>query len=509
MDVKMPAKPGLFTAVGIGVGCMIGSGWLFAAYFAAQYIGPASYVSWLIGAGLALILAMLLAEMASMFKEKALFARLLTISHDNMDFGFVVAISSWLGMVIVIPAEAAATIQYLSSAYPSFTAYVFKNQQHTLLGSFLIVFLITIYTLINYWGIKFLARASNIIAVLKFAIPILTAIILMIASFNGENFTSQGFAPYGYGKIFSAVVVCGIFYAFYGFSMVAMYASELENPKKNIPRALTLSVFLSLLIYLMLQTAFIAALPVEMVAKGWSSINFTSPLAQLLLILNINFLAMWSVVLYADSAISPSGTGILYMGSSSRTLTGMARDDQLPKFFDKVHPIHRVSRRSLLFTAFVCSLSVFIFKNWQEIMIIVTVFQLISCVAIPVAFSKLRLSKADIARTYRVKFGLSLSYFIYMVVSYLLTQATSMALLLALVLHLLFFFVYAMTAYQKNLKQVFYAFASSSSLFIYMLISLVFGYLSDGALLDNTYVFSAFLVSFSLAYYLLLHQKKY
>ena len=85
MDVKMPAKPGLFTAVGIGVGCMIGSGWLFAAYFVAQYIGPASYVSWLIGAGLALILAMLLAEMASMFKEKALFARLLTISHDNTD----------------------------------------------------------------------------------------------------------------------------------------------------------------------------------------------------------------------------------------------------------------------------------------------------------------------------------------------------------------------------------------------------------------------------------------
>ncbi len=509
MEVIKPSKPGLFTAVGIGVGCMIGSGWLFAAYYAAQYIGPASYISWFIGAGLALILALLLAEIAGMYKQKALFARLLTISHDNLDFGFVIGISCWLGMVIVIPAEAAATIQYLSSAVPSFTPYIFQNHQHTFLGSCLIVFLVAIYTLINYWGIKGLARASNIIAVLKFVIPILTAINLMAASFNGDNFSSQGFAPYGYEKVFSAVVVCGIFYAFYGFSMIAMYSSELENPKKNIPRALILSVLLSLIIYLMLQTAFIAALPTSIVAKGWHNINFTSPLAQLLLLLNINFLSMWSVVLYADSAISPSGTGILYMGSSSRTLTGMARDKQLPSFFDSIHPIHGVSRRSLLFTTLVCSVSVFIFKNWQEIMIVVTVFQLISCVAIPVAFSALRLNKPEVKREYRVKFGLSLSYFIYMVVSYLLTQATVMALFLALFLHIIFFFIYAFTSYDKSMRKIIAAFLSCWSLFAYMLIALFFGYVNQQGVLNNKYALLLFILSFSFCFYALLKQKKY
>lgn len=502
-------KLGLLTATGIGVGCIIGSGWLFAAYYAAQYMGPASYLSWFVGAGLALVLALLLAEMASMFKSKALFARLLTLSHDNADFGFVVALSSWLGMVIVIPAEAAASVQYLSTISPKLTPYLFSNGQHTFYGSLAIIGFVFVYTLINYWGIKSLAKVSNILAVLKIVIPVLTALILMAASFNSSNFTSQGFAPYGYGRVFSAVVVCGIFYAFYGFSMIAMYCSELDNPKKNIPRALVLSVFICLLLYLLLQTAFIAALPTEMVAKGWANIHFTSPLAQLLLLFNIHFLTMWAMVLYFDATISPSGTGIIYMGSSSRTLTGMARDKQLPQYFNNIHPIYQLSRRSLLFTASVCSLSVLVFKNWQEIMIIVTVFQLISCVAIPVAFVKLRISKPDLPRQYRVKLGLTLSYFIYLVVSYLLTQATVSALIIGLGMHLLFFFFYSMTAYEQNMSKVIKAFKSSWTLFVYIAVSLFYGYCNQLGILSNSYVLASFFVVYTINYWLLLQQKNY
>ncbi len=139
-------KPGLFTAVGIGVGSMVGSGWLFSAYYAAQYIGPASFFSWAIGAGLSLILALLLAEIAGMFREKALFARLITVSHGNPDFGFIIAISGWLGLVLVIPTEASATIQYISTAIPSFTHYLnFKPTSYAPRNGYYYVFGISLY----------------------------------------------------------------------------------------------------------------------------------------------------------------------------------------------------------------------------------------------------------------------------------------------------------------------------------------------------------------------------
>jgi amino acid transporter len=40
------------------------------------------------------------------------------------------------------------------------------------------------------------------------------------------------------------VVTAGIFYAFYGFGMIAVYGAELKNPKRNIPIALVVSVVL-------------------------------------------------------------------------------------------------------------------------------------------------------------------------------------------------------------------------------------------------------------------------
>ncbi len=509
MEISMPEKPGLFTAVGIGVGCVIGSGWLFAAYYAAQYTGPASYISWVIGAVLALILALLLAEIASMYKQKALFTRLLNVSHNNPDLGFVIAISSWLGFVIVIPAEASATIQYLSTAFPSLTSYIFIGQQHTILGSVCIVGLICVYMLLNYWGIKSLAKASNIIGIIKIIIPILTSIILMVVAFHPSNFTAHGFAPYGYSHVFSAVVTCGIFYAFYGFTMIAMYSSELKNPKKNIPRALVFTVLLCLFIYLLLQTAFIGALPTAMVAKGWSALNFTSPLAQLLLLLNINFLAIWAIVLYADSAISPSGTGIIYLGSASRTLTGMARDKEVPKFFNQTHSIYNLSRRSLIFTTFVCCIVVFFFKNWRSIMVVVTVFQLISCMAIPVAFIKLRVNKPNSERIFKVKFGLTLSVIIYLVVCYLLTQATVTALVLALILHVLFFLFYAITFYGAKISLILKAFRSASSAFAYIILSIIFGYFNKIGLLTNDYIMIAFFILYSINLWALLKQRSY
>ncbi len=71
----MTAKkaPGLWTAIGIGVGTMIGSGWLFSAYYAAQYMGPVSLVSWVLGALMSLVLALLLAEIAECLKAKLYF----------------------------------------------------------------------------------------------------------------------------------------------------------------------------------------------------------------------------------------------------------------------------------------------------------------------------------------------------------------------------------------------------------------------------------------------------
>lgn len=104
MGIQLPknSQPSLFSAIAIGVGSIVGSGWLFASYYAAKFAGPISILSWIIGAVLSLALALLLAEVATIYQETGLFSRLLTITH-NRDYGFIVASSNWFSMVSSIP----------------------------------------------------------------------------------------------------------------------------------------------------------------------------------------------------------------------------------------------------------------------------------------------------------------------------------------------------------------------------------------------------------------------
>ena len=502
-----PKHTNLFTATAIGISSMIGSGWLFAAYYSAQYAGPASIFSWIIGAVIALCLALLLAEIVTLHQQRGLFARLLTITH-NRDCGFIIAISNWLCMVIMIPSEAEATTQYISTIDPHWTPYIFHQHQLTMFGTLIVCVLMIIYGLINFWGLRSLAKANNVITTIKLLVPSITGIIIIATVFHAHNFTAykDTVAPYGVSRIFTAVTNSGIFYAFFGFSMISVFTKEIKNPKRNIPIALVLSVFTCLIIYLILQVAFIGAINPMSVSNGWHTLNFTSPLAQLALLLNLNVLA---VILYADSALSPSGTGVVYAGSAPRMLTGMAKDRQMPKFFDDVHPIYNFSRRSLIFSLLFSFIMVLFFNNWQKIMVVVTVFQLISCVAVPIAFTKLRQTEANQPRLFKMPFGKTCSFLLYLLLTYLLTQAGTKALFTSLILHIIFFIFFSVSYYGKNTQKIKKSLKSCWTIFLYLVFTWIFGYLQDQHLLQKPLVLVCFLVLAVVMYYVILGQKDY
>jgi amino acid transporter len=503
--IESNKKINLFSAIAIGVACIVGSGWLFASYKAAKFAGPISILSWVIGAIIALLVALLLAEISTIFhKETGLFARLLTITH-NRDYGFIVSSSNWFATIVTIPAEAEASMQYLARAFPSVSDDLFRNDHFTSLGILCVCLILIGYGVLNYWGIKLLSRANNIITVIKLIVPALTAIIIFAAAFHGSNFTAyhNTIAPYGYDKAFTAVVTCGIFYSFYGFSMITVFAKELDNPQRNIPLALGGSVILCLIIYLMLQVSFLGAISPDIVKNGWHTLDFSSPLAQLAMLLGINWL---SLVLYVDAAISPSGTGIVYVGSSARIFTGMAEDQQMPAIFAREHPVHHISRLSIFVTLAFCMILVVFFDNWDKIMIVVSVFQIISCVAVPIAFSKIRADKRK--SSFRMPFGLSLSYIAFLILSYLLVQCGTLPLVLSFVFHLVFFIIYC-TVYHKDFGLSVRAVASAWSIFVYLGAMTLFGYLQEADKFHNLGILIGFFIFSSINFYFLVNQKSY
>lgn len=501
--------PSLFSAIAIGVGSIVGSGWLFASYFAAKFVGPASIISWVVGAFIALLLALLLAEIATMYQETGLFSRLLSITH-NRDYGFIIAISNWFAMVAIIPSEAVATINYLGNSYKPIEEIMYTTTGSlTIIGLGTVWLIMATYGLLNYWGIKLLAKTNNFITIIKFIVPAGTGFIFMIGAFHPENFTSykNTIAPYGVGNIFTAIVSCGIFYAFYGFSLITVFAKEIKNPQKNLPLALIGSVTVCLVIYLILQISFLGAIdPVQVATQGWHSLDFKSPLANVAALLGLNWLV---ILLYADAALSPSGCGSIYLGSGARMLQGMAEDKQMPKVFAKVNLEFMMSRTSLLFTLAICFVISLFFDTWQKIMVVVTVFQLISCVAIPIAFAKLRQDKPSEIRTFKLPMGGLSSIVSFLIVSYLLTQCGSTPLILSLIIHIAFMMLYCFTAFRLNPKQTFNSILSSWSIFVYMFAVTYFGHLQDNSQLNTPLGLSAFFIVSLIMYKCLVSQKEY
>src|SRR5258708_16123295 len=175
-----------------GLGSIIGSGWLFGAWRAAQLAGPGAIYAWIIGAVVILFVAFTYAELGAMFPESGGAVRYGHYSHGSL-VGFVAGWAAWIAIVSVIPVEAEASVQYMSSWPWSWAhdLYVHANNgqgELTVTGLSISAALVVIYFLLNFWSVKVFADTNSAITFFKLIVPAATAVALMSTGFHWQNF---------------------------------------------------------------------------------------------------------------------------------------------------------------------------------------------------------------------------------------------------------------------------------------------------------------------------------
>ncbi|WP_042383734.1 APC family permease [Streptacidiphilus melanogenes] len=393
---------GLIGLMWASVGSIIGSGWLYGAKNAVMMAGPAAVISWLIGAVAIVLLALVHAELGGMFPVAGGTAR-----YPHYTFGGLAGMSfgwfSWLQAATVAPIEVEAMIGY--AGHWSW-ATGFQNADGTLTtsGFVVAVILMAVFVAVNFLGVKVLAHTNSAATWWKIFIPLVTIFVVALTHFHGSNFTSHGFMPFGGKGILAAISTSGIIFALLGFEQAIQLAGESKNPKKDIPRAVLGSVAIGAAIYVLLQVAYIGALPGASFAKGWASLAYqgiSGPWAGLASLVGLGWLAWF---LYLDAVVSPAGTGLIYTTSTSRISFGLSRNGYAPKLFEKTE------RQGVpwfgLIISFVVGVICFLpFPSWQALVSFITSASVLMYAGAPLAYGALRKQLPARERPYRLPFG--------------------------------------------------------------------------------------------------------
>jgi amino acid transporter len=402
-EVGLRREMGLISATWASETSIIGSGWLFGAFFAVTLAGTAALLGWVIGGVAIIILALVHAELGGLFPISGGTARFPHFAFGSVagtSFGFF----SWLQAVTVAPIECYAVLTYLSYYWHGLTD---PTGNFTGIGFVMAIVLMAIFTAVNFLAIGKFAKVNDGVTYWKVAVPVF-AIIVLLFKFHGSNFgAGGGFMPYGTKALFAAIPSAGIIFAYLGFEQADQLAGEIKNPQRNLPRAIIYSILIGTAIYVMLQVAFIGATPPSLIAHGgWASLANNSvimrgPFAGLAGLIGLGALA---TLLRIDAVISPSGTGLIYLTATSRVGYALSRNRYYPQAFGKIDN-NGVPWISLIL-AFVLGIVFLLpFPSWHSLVGLVTGASVLMYAGAPLSMAVFRKELPEATRPYSVPIG--------------------------------------------------------------------------------------------------------
>ena len=239
------AKIGVSTATIIGMNAMIGAGIFTAPSAMASLVGPAGILAYLFVVICVWFLAQSLARLAALYPQEGSF-----YVYASKWGGHVVGLiagSAYLGGLMIamgLLSQVAGT--YLHPLFPAVSAYTLS-----------LITLISI-TILNMCGVA-LSEIGQQILIVCTTFPIIATTILCFSKANLAYLTP--FAPYGFMNIFKATHL--IIFGFFGFECAASLFSIVDNPRQNVPRALTYSIAIVGTLYTLFVASLILSTPLE------------------------------------------------------------------------------------------------------------------------------------------------------------------------------------------------------------------------------------------------------
>lgn len=317
---------GLFDAVTIGLGSMIGAG-IFAA------LGPAARAA---GSGLLLGLAVAAVVAYCNATSSARLAARYPASGGTYLYGrerlgdFWGYLAGW-GFVVGKTASCAAMALTIG-------AYAWPSHAHPVA-----VAAVVALTAVNYAGVRKSAWLTRVIVALVLAV--LAAVI--VAAFASGAAGAEPLRPAA-TTLGGVVQAAGLlFFAFAGYARIATLGEEVGDPARTIPRAIPIALAIALGVYALVAVSALAVLGPRRLGQA------TAPLVDAVRAAGTGWLVP---VVQVGAAVAALGSLLALILGVSRTTLAMARDHHLPHALAAVHPRFGVPNRAELLIGLVVAM---------------------------------------------------------------------------------------------------------------------------------------------------------
>jgi APA family basic amino acid/polyamine antiporter len=306
---KLKRSIGLWSAVAINVGAIIGGGIFVVTGIVASYAGSALLISMVIAGVIAFLTAWSFAKLTAWQPVEGSvyeFGRQLVSPYA----GFL---AGWMWLVANTFTGAAVSLgfaNYLASAFPGLPTSVAA------------AVLCLAFTALNLIGAKESASVNNVLVAIKLAV-LAFFVVFGVFHVNAVNFNP--FTPISNGVLYGTFF---IFFAYGGFARVAVVAEEVKDAKRNVPRAMLLSLGISMVVYVLVGLVAVGLFGPAGLAKSGSPLS--SAIGVTGSSLAVSIIAIGGLVATASVLL----TSILGV---SRMAFSMARGKDLPSVLARLH----------------------------------------------------------------------------------------------------------------------------------------------------------------------------
>lgn len=238
-------KIGLSTATIVGMNAMIGAGIFTAPAALSSNVGPAGILAYAFVIIAVWLMALSISKVAQLFPGEGSFYSYAKELGGPV-LGILTTASYLIGLVIAMGLLSQVAGDYLNYYIPTMSS---QNLGLLALG---------VLVILNLIGVK-LSEAGQIILIILTVTPILIITIIGFMRADLSNLTP--FAPFGFRNVISATKA--VIFGFFGFECAASLYSVVKDPAKNVPKALTYSIFIVGLLYLAFVSSIIISIPLS------------------------------------------------------------------------------------------------------------------------------------------------------------------------------------------------------------------------------------------------------